>query len=729
MPTAVCHLWLTAPHDAVAPFAAGQPGSPLVLDADRRLRGPYTATGALLRELVPELHKHRPDLLRRHAIEILAAAPETLPLVGPAPDTLTSTAADAERTRWYSALRTRRIAHGLVDLLAAWSAIPERSYAVPVLVYRDVDRADATDLEFLELALRRLDPARLRIVAASAQPEPPATLSAAVAAHAVRHTLPADAVPDPADPHAADPDDQVTLARAYVAADCALELPTARAAYQRLDPARRAELHDRRAEELEQRGEFSLRLGAVVYHRERGSAPHTDGLRACAEAVGYCIGMGFYHAGLDLADRMTALVEPDDRITYHRARTQAAQCLALLDRPAETEQLYHDLLSRTTALRPHMSLHYALSLLYTRLYGPEHKDHTRALAYVNTAIAIAEALPDQEDRAFHAVFMNNGKALVQMHLKNLPASLELVTAGIERLDAELRPDQHRLHRSVLHHNRGQVLAALGRAEEALAEFDHVIEVDPHYPEYHFDRGNLYFQLGRHQEALENYEEAVRLSPPFPEVYWNRANVRAELADTDGALADLRYVLDLEPDYTEARVSLASLLLDLAEPGQAAEQAAAGLAQSPDDARLHCTLGLALLELDDADAAVAAFTRALELDPQLHEALVNRAVAAHGQGRPDEALRDLTTAVEQQPDDSDLRYNRGFVLEELHRWDDAVADYTVALEHTDDKAELLFLRGRCQLRRGAHEAARRDLTAHLELGASEHAEEVRSLLGG
>jgi tetratricopeptide (TPR) repeat protein/transcriptional regulator with XRE-family HTH domain len=74
--------------------------------------------------------------------------------------------------------------------------------------------------------------------------------------------------------------------------------------------------------------------------------------------------------------------------------------------------------------------------------------------------------------------------------------------------------------------------SLGRPDEALADFDHVIEADLNYPAYHFDRGNLFSKVGRHAEALADYEAAMRLSPPFPELYYNRGDLRADSGHPD-----------------------------------------------------------------------------------------------------------------------------------------------------------------------------------------------------
>lgn len=711
------HLWITGARRGAWSAAAAACDPEASADCHRQLRGPYTGTGSVLRALVPRIWERDKELVARHAIEILAAAPELEPVIGPAPETLTSMAPPEERTRWYSHYRTRRIAHGIVDFLAGCAA------AGPLtLCFACVDDADPTDLEFLTLALRRLDPARVRLVICSRDPVP--SLASQLSAFCERHEV---ARSD--DAFLSGPTPAGDAAAAFVASDGTSDVPSEHEAYLSLSSQERARLHDRRAEELEARGEWSLRLGAIPYHRQRGTEPRTAARSAFSSALDYCIGMAFYDWGLELAIRLSSLIDADaEPGAHYQVETAKAQCLALLERPEETEPIYYGLLSRSAAPKRHMNVSYALGMLYTRLLDEQRKDHMRALAHVNTAIAIASQFEDPQDRVFHSVFMGNGRALVEMHLGSLDTSLALVSEGIERLDRELPAGKHRLHRSVLVHNRAQVYAALGRAEEALAGFDDVIGLDPNYPEYRFDRANLLLKLGRYEEAVAGYRDAMRLTPPFPELYFNRGTALAAAGDLGGALRDFRYVLDLEPDFTDARVSLASLLLDQGDPHGALTEARAGLDVTPDEARLHCTLGLALLELQQPEAAREAFDQALSRDPALSEALVNRAVAAHDLGQHDAAIADLTTALRADPANPDLLYNRGFVLEAAGRCEDAVADYTRALRSANaDRAELLYRRGRCHLALGRVDDAASDLKAHLATGESAHESEIAGLL--
>jgi tetratricopeptide (TPR) repeat protein len=701
----VRHLWIDC-GDATSCEALEAEANPTIkADCHRRLRGPYTGLGTVLRHLVPGLPASGRAAAQRHVIEILAVAPELDQVLGTAPGTLTSGAAPNERTRWYSALRTRRMANGIIDLLRE---LTNGCVEAPlVLMFDRVDEADATDQEFLALALRRLDPGRLRLVIGSGAGTLPESLLGARAAYTEALRVPAARSSVDCGAESCDEGRLEEAARAFVRTECTSSDAASAQAYERISDGLRRRLHDERGDELVALNEMSLALGAIPFHREHGSDADGVGRTVFMDAITHCIGSAYYTAALELCDRLHTWVSEDDQIFLHLLQTKRAQCLAPLNRGEECEPLYYDLLARTSRLEVHMSLYYALGMLYTRLYPNERKDHDRARAFLNTSIALASGLKDPENRAFHTVFMNNGKALVEMHLGNLAGALALVDDGIARLAAELPAEKHQLHQSVLHHNRAQLLAALGRTDESMAEFDVVIGADPYYPEYRFDRGGLHLRRGESEAAIADYEAAMRLGPPFPELFYNRAEAHVALGDLAAAIGGFGYVLDLEPDHLEARISLASVLLDGGEPGRAAAVARAGLEHEPASARLYCTLGLTLADLGEAQAATAAFDRALSLDPALAEARVNRAVVAFQQGRFDDALDDLTAALAEDPGNADLLYNRGLAHEALGRWDQAAEDYATALlDECCDQAEVEGRRARCleELGEGAGSSA-------------------------
>ncbi|MFI8231053.1 tetratricopeptide repeat protein [Streptomyces sp. NPDC085900] len=691
------HLWRSGPH------GPGDGPAEVTVGCHRRLRGPYTGAGSLVRALVPGVYARWPELVKAHAIEILSTAPELKDRIGAAPETLTSLAVPEERTRIYAAARTRRLAHGLVEFLHSYTNL--RGSGTLSLCFTDVDEADHTDQEFLAILLRRTHGMPISVTVGSRGGDLPDELTSALARYATRITPAGNASATPARR------DQGELLHTYISSDGTCDDPDALAAYEAAEAGLRARRHDERAAVLLREGDWSLRLGAVPYHLERGTDPAGAGGEALHEAVYYAAGLGLWHAVLDYGTRARAVIDPEQAERYWDFSGKMSSALALLGRTREAEELYLEVRARYALPMAQMFTGYALAMLYTRMHPPELRDHQLAKSYLSNTITLASLLPEAEQRSFHSVFQRNGMALVEMHLGNLPEALRLVDTGLKRLDAELPADRHRLHRSVLVHNRGRVLAALGRLEDALADLTTVIALDPNYPDYYFDRAELLHKLGEDSAALADYDTAISLSPPFWEVHFNRADLLASMGDAEGAIADLRRVVELEPAELDARVNLIGLLLETGQAKAVEPLLAEGLRLAPDEARLLQVRGQLAWEAGSAEAARHDFDLALAGDPGCVAALAGRAALAFDSGDVETALRDLTRAVELRPTDPDLRYNRGYVHQAAERWRAAVDDYTLALDLPGaDQAELLRQRAQCYGELGDHEAERADLDA-------------------
>ncbi|TDV56280.1 tetratricopeptide repeat protein [Actinophytocola oryzae] len=674
------HLWL------VAPWQGSAEPADVTVDCHRRLRGPYTGLGAVLRELVPTIDARYPDLVRRNVIAILSVAPELRGTVEAEPDTLTALAVPTERTRIYPANRTRRHAHSVVELLESYTALA--GHETLTLRFRDVDLADHTDQEFLAIALRRARSGRVRLLVETVGEDLPGELRTALDRYARRFV-----VPEP--PATGNDRAAADLVAAYVASDGTTRHPAEIAAYRAADPDVRARLHDERAAALSAMDEQSLRLGAIPYHLEHGTDPVAAGT-ALLDAANYCFDLGFYHAVLDYGPRGRAIMDPTaDLQPYWLLSTKLTTALAATGRSAETEPIYLELSTMGTDPKVHMSCCYALAMMFTRHHPPERRNHPLAKGLLNNSIAMAGLLADHDDRVFFTVFQQNGLALVEMHLGNMAESLRLVSEGLVRLDAELPADKHRLHRSVLVNNRAKVLMIQGRLTESLADLDAVIEMDPNYPDYYFDRADVRRKLGDLTGAEADYDHATTLTPPFWELYYNRADIRSELGDHEGAVADLSYVVELEPGEVDARVNLIDLLLAAEDLATASVLIDEGLHLAPGNARLLHARGLVAQESGDVERARADFDQALAVDASCVVALASRAALLHELDDNEAALADLDLAVALAPADPDLLYNRGFVRQATGRCAEAVADYDAALRLPGaDEEELLRRRASC-----------------------------------
>ncbi|ACZ90036.1 tetratricopeptide repeat protein [Streptosporangium roseum] len=650
------HLWLIGPlsGDRADP-------SPLVVNGHRRSRGPYTVGGAILRAVVPEVLERAPAHVAFHDIEIRSVAPDLRDRVAARRETIDARIDDDERILVPAPRRTLRLANGVAEFLGACLSEPR------TLVVENVHEADPTDLELLAVLVRRLDPALLTMVLASRQP-PPRWFRGRVAASAGPGAGQVHAGPGEGGPPRAD-------GAAHVASDCTDE--RSRAAYEALDPAERARLHDLRAAELEAAGEFSPRLGAVPFHREHGADPRGRGAEALWTAVDHCVREGFLDAVTELGRRGLGLAEPGSDLWWRFAQ-RTATALGALSRQDEARDLYERARRGSQDPAVHAASAYGTAMLDARHPDPARRDLDRARGWINQAVAISTLLPDREERAFKLGFDRNGQALIETRAGETRKALSLVESAIELARRDLPPGRHPVHRMVLYANRGRLLAELGRTKEALEEYAEAIAVDPLFADHYLDRGNLLLRLGLTDEALADYEAAIRVSPPLPEAYYNRAEVRLARGDLAGGRADLDHVLELDPDHLDAYINRAGVLAVLGLAAEARADVETGLALMPGSPHLLTVQG----QLDTAagrfEEAARAFDAALDKDPGLGTAWANRGILRYETGDAEGAVADLSRAIEIE-EGPELYFNRATALRALGRGEAATDDLRRALD--------------------------------------------------
>lgn len=694
MPAVTRHVWMRGGSRTDRRARLGSLALPARLvtdiDAHQRLRGPYTAAGTLVRALVPAVVPPEAETIRRYDIEVLSVAPELNAVVPGSRETLTSMAIPRERTRFYAPLRTRRIANGLVELIQ--DSLP--SGRPRSVVLENVEHAEPTDLEFIAALIRRVDPTRLVIVVCTGSADPPsAELRGVLDSYTRVHEVAAATDGAAASPSGVD---AVGLAWSYVATDCTSDDPDLFVAYDALDGARRARLHDRRAAQLEATDQQSLRLGAIPFHSERGSDPAGSGVTTLRSAQDYCVCMGFYQAVVDYGQRALKIVDPAEQPDLWWGVTGAlALALSLLSRTKEAEALYNQARLLSTAPAIHMAAAYSTAMLYTRHNDPKDRDDRVAKRWLNSAIAAASLLADPSERAFQSAFYKNGLALVEVNLGEPSEALRLVDDCISSLDCALGPDEHRLHRSVLKNNRARVYSTLGMLEECLDDYAVVIAEDPNHAEHYLERGNVLRRAGRSDDAFADYEKAIRLSPPFPEIYYNRADLRAVTGDIEGALADFSYVIELEPDFVDAYANQAGLYLELGDLDRAGADASAGLARDTDNAYLLVVAAQVHAARQEYAEAELKYDRALASAPDLVAAWSGRAELACGLGDFDAAIADLDRAVELQPEEPSLRYNRAFAHQQAGSWAAALADLEIAAKLAPDDEDIAAASTECK----------------------------------
>lgn len=286
--------------------------------------------------------------------------------------------------------------------------------------------------------------------------------------------------------------------------------------------------------------------------------------------------------------------------------------------------------------------------------------------------------------------LDEAEAVYRELLKSRPAAVEvLLSLGV--LQAQRQ-------------NLAEAVELMGRAAAA----------DPGNVAAHMNRGNLLRALGRPEEALASYDRVLGINPGNVDALTNRGVTLLDLGQHEKALASYEAVLAAVPAHREAALRRCGLLQALGR----LEEAQAGykqvLAASPDDVAALFSRGLVLVELGRLAEALASYDRALAIKPDFVEVLNNRGIALTRLGRKAEALESYDRAVACNPGYAEAFNNRGALLAEMGRHDAALASYDRALEIKPDFPGFLDNRAGLFRLTGQHERAAQDYSRLLEL---------------
>ncbi|MEV0624485.1 tetratricopeptide repeat protein [Nonomuraea wenchangensis] len=509
----------------------------IVIDADRRLGGPYTFAAALLGRLVPEALESGSGVPAAYDIEIRAAAPALRPLVPARRRSLADALPRSQRVLVPGARRTLRLANGLAEFVRDHLA---RTGPLAVTV-TNLAEADPTDAELVAVLRRRLDPALLRVEegpsapSAGPLPEDFGRYRDEGFHHAMAESglarLRATSYED-------DPGGWERLLQQVAGALEAVEREDeARALY---DEARR------RVTDPRHRATMAYATAMIlVRHHDPARRDPEEALAWVNEAVTITSLLPdprerAFHLGFDLNGK--ALVE------VRRGRTEAAMEL----------------------------VQQALHLAETDLAG-EHPIH-RLVLYANRAQLLAmtgrpeEALADYgraiaADPGYPDYYLDRGNLL---HRLGRPAEALADYEAVMRLSPPF-PEAY--------YNRSELRYAAGDLAGARADLDHTLELDPAFAPAYVNRAGIHAATGAYalarkdaqaglaaaprdphllcvlgqveqaeghpREARAAYDRALELDPRLVAAWAGRAELAHERGDHEGALADLGRALAVE----------------------------------------------------------------------------------------------------------------------------------------------------------------------------------------
>ena len=111
---------------------------------------------------------------------------------------------------------------------------------------------------------------------------------------------------------------------------------------------------------------------------------------------------------------------------------------------------------------------------------------------------------------------------------------------------------NRKDRAGTYDNRGVILDQLGRTEEAAADFNMAIALEPSLGDPYVNLGAMLIKKGQHEEALAQINKGIDLGMAFAHIgYYDRAVAEQMLGRFKEAYYDYKKALELEPNFKMA----------------------------------------------------------------------------------------------------------------------------------------------------------------------------------
>ncbi len=177
-------------------------------------------------------------------------------------------------------------------------------------------------------------------------------------------------------------------------------------------------------------------------------------------------------------------------------------------------------------------------------------------------------------------------------------------------------------------------------------WSHVIaQVPTQFPLAYNNRGIAYEDQGRLNDALADFNKALAVNPSYADAYYNRGKALDAMGDSDAAIADFNKVLDLNPGNYFACNNLGVLYGKAGSYGNAMEYFNRAVAINPQYAESYFNRGLTSFFAGRDDDALEDFNRTIALKSDFIPAYYKRAALYFKMGRRELALKDLRKACD------------------------------------------------------------------------------------
>lgn len=208
--------------------------------------------------------------------------------------------------------------------------------------------------------------------------------------------------------------------------------------------------------------------------------------------------------------------------------------------------------------------------------------------------------------------------------------------------------------AVAYLNRGHDRYKSSHPDQALADFDAAIEINPGLARAYVNRSVLYLEKNEMEKSLQDFNRYISLLPacdargrilklPLADAMRHRAEIYFRMGRYGEALADIETAIKLDPFNPDNYLNRALVYMRLGEYGKAVEDFNLCHQSDPSNADIINNRGVCYLNAGDLRSALNDFNQAIILNGRNPSYYMNRALAYRKSGRIAEARQDARTA--------------------------------------------------------------------------------------
>ncbi len=217
-------------------------------------------------------------------------------------------------------------------------------------------------------------------------------------------------------------------------------------------------------------------------------------------------------------------------------------------------------------------------------------------------------------------------------------------------------------------------------DEAIAEFQKIVALQPKSVEDHMVLGQLYTMKHQPEKAEAEFKIAQAIEPESEDVVLNLAQLYAESGDLPHAVKSIEAV-PVDGRTPKMEFTLGALYDQMKQPKDAIAAYKRAEDMEPGDLQTVDALAQALLSNNQLDDALKQYKELAEANPDDAEPLVHIGEIERRLGKYEDALAVTRKARKMDPNSLEAGFNEGLLDDILGQLDDAVQTYDQMVDAT------------------------------------------------